>query len=204
MKQQVIFINWAVPKENYDSYNHFLETREYDPFHESFRNWNKTLGEKLGEEYEYLRSPSSEVKFADYEAWKIMFEKMFPYFKDNIILATTSLGSTFILKYMGEKEFPVRIQKLFFIAPAIADTPEEKLWSFGFDLDLSYHRVNRWTDQIYIYHSRDDDLVPFEQGLELKSYFPEAIFREFDDKWHFFLESELPEIVEDITEEKSL
>lgn len=198
MKQQVVFINGAVPKENYDSYNHFLETREYNPYEENFENWNKTLWDYLGDNFEYLRSPSSEVKFADYDAWKIMFEKMFPYLKDDLILATTSLWSTFILKYIGENEFPVRIKKLFFIAPAIADTPDEMLGSFSFNLETVYHRISRWTDQIYIYHSKDDPMVPFEQWLELKSYFPEAIFREFDDRGHFYKESELPEIVEDI------
>lgn len=198
MKKQVIFINGAVPKENYDSYEHFLVSQEYDPYHESFKNWNKTLWEKLWDDYEYLRSPSSEVKFADYGAWKIMFEKMFPYFRENLILATTSLGSTFILKYIWENEFPVRIKKLFFIAPAISDTPEEKLWSFSFDLDTVYHRIARWSESIYIYHSQDDSMVPFEQSLQLKQYFPDAIFREFHDKWHFYMESELPQIIEDI------
>jgi hypothetical protein len=43
MRQQVVFINGAVPKENFDSYYHFLETREYNPNEEKFLNWNKTL-----------------------------------------------------------------------------------------------------------------------------------------------------------------
>lgn len=198
MKQQVVFINGAVPKENFDSYYHFLENREYDPYKEKFLNWNKTLWEKLWEEYEFLRTPSDGIDYADYEAWKIMFEKMIPYLKNEVILVTTSLGSTFILKYIGENEFPVKIKKLFFIAAAISDTPDEKLWSFSFDIDLVYSRVARWSEQIYVYHSRDDVLVPFEQWLELHSYFPEAIFREFDTRGHFYLEAELPEIVEDI------
>jgi len=180
MKQQVIFINGAVPRENFEDYYEFLRKREYDPYAEDFLNWNKTLWEKLWGRYEYLRTPSDGIDFADYEAWKIMFEKMFPYLEDNIILVTTSLGSTFILKYLSENDFPVKIRKLFLIAPAISDTPDETLGS------------------IYIYHSKDDDCVPFEQSLELKQYFPEAIFREFYDRWHFFLESELPELIEDI------
>lgn len=198
MKQQVVFINGGEPKENFDSYYDFLKEQEYDPNAEKFLNWNKTLGEKLGEEYDYMRSPSSEVKFADYGAWKIMFEKMFPYLRDDLILAVTSLGWTFILKYIGENEFPVKIKKLFFIAPAIEDTPDEKLWSFSFDLELTYYRVSRWADQIYIYHSKDDNLVPFEQSLKLKQYFPDAIFREFYDRGHFYKLLELPEIIEDI------
>jgi hypothetical protein len=34
--------------------------------------------------------------------------------------------------------------------------------------------------------------------LKLNSYFPEATFREFYDKGHFYKEAELPEIIEDI------
>lgn len=197
--KQVVFINGAVPRENFDSFHSFLREREYNPYEEKIENWNKTLGEKLGDDYEYLRAPLDDLDFANYLDWKIMFEKMFPYFHDEIILVTTSLWSSFILKYIWENEFPVKIKKLFFVAPAIRSTPHEKLWSFEFDLEYNYHKITRFADLIYIYHSQDDKLVPFEQWLELKSYFPEAIFREFQDKWHFYNEIELPQIVEDIT-----
>jgi predicted alpha/beta hydrolase family esterase len=206
MKQQVIFINGAVPKENFASFYEYLRWQEYNPYEEKFLNWNKTLGDKLGEEYEYFRAPLSEVHFADYEGWKIMFEKMIPYMNDEIILATTSLWSSFILKYLWENDgilIPqnnkkVHIKKLFLIAAAIENTPDEQLGTFAFDLELVYSRVARWSKQIYIYHSRDDSLVPFEQSLKLNNYFPEAIFREFDSKGHFYKETELPEIIEDI------
>jgi len=151
--------------------------------------------------YEYLRAPISTEDFADYTAWKIMFEKMIPFIRQDVIIVTTSLGSTFIMKYMSENEFPVRIKKLFFVCAAISENPwgsETKLGSFSFDLEFGYSKVSRWVEQIYIYHSQDDDVVPYQQSLELKQYFPEAIFREFYDKGHFYKELELPEIVEDI------
>lgn len=206
MKQQVIFINGAVPKENFSSFYDYLKSREYNPYEEKFLNWNKTLGEKLWDEYEYFRTPLSEVHYADYEAWKIMFEKMIPFLNDEIILAATSLWGTFIMKYLWENDgifIPqnqkkVHISKLFLIAPAIEDTHDEKLGTFAFDLEQVYSRVARWCKKIYIYHSQDDELVPFQQSLTLKSYFPEAVFREFDDRWHFYKEAELPELVEDI------
>jgi len=200
MKEQVVFISGATPKENYGTYHDYLKNKiEYNPYEEEFLNWNKTLWDRLWDSYEYLRSPTCREKYADYESWKIMFEKMIPHFNQEIILVTTSLGSTFILKYIWENEFPVRIKKLFFVAAAIADTTDEVLWSFSFDLEHVYSRVSRWAQQIYIYHSSDDDSVPFQQALELKQYFPEAIFREFDDRGHFYNQAELPEIVEDIT-----
>ncbi len=198
MKQQVIFINGAVPKENFENYYDFLRSREYDPYAEKLLNWNKTLWEYLWEDFEYIRTPSDRIGFADYEAWKIMFEKLLPFLEEGANVVTTSLGSTFIMKYIWENEFPVRIKKLFLIAPATNDTPSEKLGSFSFDIDLVYNKIQRWADQIYIYHSRDDELVPFEQSLELKTYFPEAIFREFSDRGHFYKEERLLELEQDL------
>lgn len=197
MKQQVVFMTGGTPAENFESYYDFLQQQEYDPYEELFLNWNKTLGEKLGDEYEYLRVPLRESSYADYKAWKIMFEKMFPYLRDDMILIVTSLGASFMLKYFWENDFPVRIKKLMFVCPAVWNTPEEKLGSFAFDLEQAT-RLRRWVDEIYIYHSKDDTIVPFEQSLELNSYFPEAQFREYFDRGHFFMQEDFPEIIEDI------
>jgi hypothetical protein len=79
MKKQFIYINGGVPKENFRDYYDMLESLEYNPYKETFLSWNKTLGEKLGEDWEYLRAPLHDRDYADYRAWKIMFEKMLPY-----------------------------------------------------------------------------------------------------------------------------
>ncbi len=47
MKQQVIFLNGGNPKENYKDYFDMLHKVEYNPYEENFKNYNKTLGEKL-------------------------------------------------------------------------------------------------------------------------------------------------------------
>ncbi len=206
MKQQVVFINGWAPKENFSSYHEMLQGLEYNPYEEKFLSWNKTLWETLWQDYEYLRAPLHDRDYADYNAWKIMFEKMIPYLNDEIYLWASSLWGTFILKYLWENDGilnsktgkKIKIKKLFLIAAAIEDTKEEVLWSFWFDLEQVYTRVSRWSEQIYIYHSLDDHIVPYEQSLRLKQYFPESIFRDFYNKWHFYKESELPQIVEDI------
>ena len=206
MKRQVIFINGGEPKENFASYHEMLKWIEYNPYEETFLSWNKTLWEKLGDEYEYLRAPLHDRDYADYEAWKIMFEKMIPYFNDEIYLWASSLWGAFILKYLWENDWILKtetwkkiiIKKLFLIAAAIEDTKDEVLGSFSFDLERVYTRVSRWSKEIFIYHSVDDQVVPYEQSLKLNSFFPEAVFREFYDKGHFYKEAELPEIIEDI------
>ncbi len=201
MKQQVIFLNGAVPKENRDSYYDFLQDQEYNPYEEVFYNWNKTLWERLWENFEYLRAPYGNIKFADYEAWKIMFEKMLSYFRDDCVFVSTSLGSTFILKYMIETGFPksqkLPISKFFFLAAALHDTQHELLGTFSFDVQ-SISKLWYIANQVYIYHSSDDDLVPMSDSEELFEYFPDATFREFTDKGHFYKETRLPEIEEDI------
>lgn len=206
MKQQFIYINGGVPKENFENYYDMLHTLEYNPYEEKFLSWNKTLWEKLWDDWEYFRVPFHDRDFADYTAWKIMFEKMIPFFNEEIYVWAGSLWGTFILKYMGENDGirdsvtwkHISIKKLFFLAAATDDTPDEKLWSFSFDIDMCYNKVQRWAEQVYIYHSRDDMIVPIEQSLKLKSYFPTAVYREFDDKGHFYLEAELPELLEDL------
>lgn len=198
MKKQILYVGGGVPKENFESYHDFLRGLEFDPYAERFLNWNKTLAENLWDEYEFIRAPIKESDYADYEAWKIMFEKVLPFIRENVIIIVSSLGGTFILKYIWENEFPIKIKKLFLLAAATSDTPDEKLWSFQFDLERVYNKVDRWTEQIYLYHSREDAIVPFEQSLELKTYFPDAIFREFDDKGHFYLEERIPELEQDI------
>ena len=206
MKKQFIFINGWVPKENYKDYLDMLHTLKYNPYEENFLSWNKTLWEKLWEDWEYLRAPLHDRDFADYEAWKIMFEKMIPFLNSEICLWAGSLGGSFVLKYLWENDgIPdpktwkkIKIKKLFLIAAAVEDTPDEVMGSFAFDLEEVYTRVARWCSEIYIYHSTDDDIVPYEQSLLIKNYFPEAEFRTFHDRWHFYKEAELPELIEDI------
>ncbi len=133
MKQQVIFLNGGSPKENFKDYYDMLEKLEYNPADVNFKNWNKTLGERLGENYEYLRAPFHDRDFADYRAWKIMFEKMLPFLDQEIMIVATSLGGSFILKYLGENDGilhpksgkKIIIKKLFLIATAVSDTPDE-------------------------------------------------------------------------------
>jgi hypothetical protein len=60
MKKQFLYINGGVPKENFASYYYFLHSLPYNPFEDTFLSWNKTLWEKLGEDWEYFRAPFQE------------------------------------------------------------------------------------------------------------------------------------------------
>ena len=197
MKKQFLYINGWVPKENFDSYYDFLQSLEFNPYEEKFKSWNKTLWEYLWDEWEYMRAPFRERWYSDYQAWKIMFEKTFPYLRDDIVIWAGSLWWCFIMKYLYENTFPVKIKRLIFVAAALHDTELERLGSFKLDKKKIPTIVSQ-VDDIVCYHSTDDDMVPFSDFLEMMKYFPDAIFREFNDRWHFYKESRLPEIEDDI------
>lgn len=86
MKKQCIYIPGGVAKENFSDYRSMLRSKNYNPYEEVFVNWNKKLAEKLGDDWEYFRAPFYNRDFADYEDWKIMFEKMIPYFNTEITI----------------------------------------------------------------------------------------------------------------------
>ena len=198
MKQQVIFLHGGIPKENYKDYYDYISKIPFDISDDDIPNWNKTLWEHLGNEFHYISFSFPEKHFADYKAWKIHFLKLLPHLQEDTIIITSSLGSTFLLKYLGEYEFPVHIKKLFFLAAALHDTPDEVLGSFWFELEKVYTNVSRWARRIYIYHSQDDKSVPFEQWLELKGFFPESEFREFYNRGHWYTQTRITELEEDI------
>jgi predicted alpha/beta hydrolase family esterase len=68
-----------------------LEKREYDPFEEPQR-WRDWLAEQTKGTYQVF-SPEMPNKYnASYKAWKIRFEKIFPYLNDeDLILIGHSL-----------------------------------------------------------------------------------------------------------------
>lgn len=197
MKKQVIFIWGWVAKENYRGYYEFLEKFEFNPYEKEFQNWNKSLGDFLWDEYEYIRIPLPEKGFADYTAWKIIFEKVFLYLRENPIIVAWSLWATFLLKYMTENSFPVCIEKTFLLAAALNDSLEEKLGTFSFPL-WEISKLEPRLGQIYIYHSQDDKIVAFSDGEYLANQFEKKVFRIFSDKWHFYQLERFPEIEDDI------
>lgn len=197
IQQQVIFISGWNPKENYADYYDYISKINFDPQKQKVINYNKTLWKYLWDDYEYIRLEMPEKKFADYKAWKIYFEKVIPYIQEDCIIATTSLWSTFILKYLQENKLPINVSKLFLLAAAIHDSNIEVLGSFNFD-NTNYSSIQKQCGQIYIYHSEDDMLVPFNQYEEIIQYFPHAVKRKFTDKWHFYFEERLIELEEDI------
>ena len=198
MKQQVVFLGGGTPKENYTDFYEYLHQQDYDPYEEPKVRWKNYLGKHLWGDCDYFIIPFPNKHFADYDAWKIVFEKHFEYFEENMILIAHSLWSSFLSKYVCENTFPVCIKKLFFLAPAFYDNiPVEKLWAFTPDTS-QFWKINKLCDKVYLYHSIDDPIVKFSDSEEYWKLFPHAIFRKFEDRWHLNWWERFQELEKDI------
>ena len=189
IKNQVIFIRGG---ENFDSkeeFYNYLRNRKYDPYKKK-RSWRDWLAWGLSEDFDAFVPDMPNKQWADYEAWKIWFEKVFPYInKDKsikLIMVGNSPGSTFLVKYLSESRFPKRVDQLHLVSPAFDDEGliGEKLGNFKFN-PANIRNIEEQVDHIFLYHSVDDDMVPFEHSQKFLKYFKKINFMKFEDRGHF-------------------
>lgn len=139
---------------------------------------------------------------ANYKARKIWFEKIFPYFKnEDLQIIWHSLWGMFLIKYIWKNWFPKKIKKLHLVSPVFdesdMDEDEKYSWDFAYSADI-IPNLEKYCDQIFLYHSTDDDIVPYSHSEKIKSYLPNAKLMTLTDRWHFFNEETFPEILENI------
>ncbi len=196
MKKQIIFIRGGETFSNKDDFYYFLKTTEIYTNKKEI-NWRDEIIDILINTHEAL-VPSMPVREnSDYEAWKIWFERHLDYIYDESpILVGTSLGATFLLKYLSENGFSKKISQLHLIAPCVNDDGQEleRLSTFEFDI-TKINTISDICNDIHLWHSKDDSCVPFSNGELVKLNLPSANFHIFEDKGHFHIES-FPEILE--------
>lgn len=196
MKNRKIFIvSWWIDASNYKNYEEYLRNEEFNPYEEKVFWWKDNLQDDLWVWFEVIKIPMPNKFFAEYKYWKIMFEKAFPYFWEENILIWHSLWWSFLLKYLEENELE-NISQIHLISPAVFDSDDELLWSFKFDEKLE--NFKRFENIVNVYHSKDDDVVSFDDCKYLKGVLKNANFEIFEDKWHFIFEEHIEGLVENI------
>ena len=160
-----------------------------------------SLQSALGAAYEvrYPKMPLEES--AGYEDWKARITTELSALDDQVILVAHSVGGSILLKYLSEERVQKPIAGLFLLA-----TPY-----FGGDDNWNYPEMNLAQDfatkltaipRIFLYHSHDDEVVPFAHLGLYAAKLPQAVVRIFDGRGHQF-GNDLAEIAEDITRDES-
>ncbi|MES3005060.1 MAG: alpha/beta hydrolase [Patescibacteria group bacterium] len=195
MTKQIVVIHGGDTFETYDKYLEFLNDFEINLewYKTSKNDWKPWLRERLGSEYEVILPQMPNKTNAQYEEWSLWFEKLIPFLNDEVILIGHSLGAVFLAKYLSLNKFPKTIKGVFLVGAVYnKDTDGYTLASFSIpdSLDLQ-------SDNVFLYHSEDDPVVPFSDLALYEKALPHAIARVFKDRQHL-TQSEFPELAEDI------
>ena len=198
MQKQVVVIHGGDVFKTHEDYVEFLKRRLVNFERHALRqlDFQENLQSHLGEGFQVIRPSMPSMVNAKYEEWKIWFEKFFQFLQDEVILVGSSLGAVFLAKYLAENTFPKKVKALFLIAGPFGDNmPEYKLLDYS--LPQSLEKLESQPEKIFLYHSKDDPVVPFADLAKYQQALPKAATRVFEDRGHFF-QPDLPELTADI------
>ncbi|XKT75061.1 MAG: alpha/beta hydrolase [Patescibacteria group bacterium UBA2103] len=195
MKKQIVVISGGSAYETHDGYLQALKEKEITLTRLRPGGWKMHLQSVLGDGYDILMPSMPCRDNAKYSEWKIMFEKIVPLLDEKVVCIGHSLGAIFLAKYLSEEKYQKEIKALFLVAAPFNSIEKDPYVDFNIENDLSLLREQ--VSDIYLYHSEDDQVVPFSHLSRYQELLPNARIRAFKDRGHFN-ENEFSEIIEDL------
>jgi predicted alpha/beta hydrolase family esterase len=157
-----------------------------------------SLRHLLGPEYEVHYPVMPHEEDADYESWKFRIASELTALNDPVLLLGHSVGASILLKSIAEIEVEKIIAGIFLIATPFWGGDGWRYEGFTrLALQESFAAKLPKSAPIFLYHSRDDEIVPFAHlGLYARRM-PQASIRALDGRRHQ-LNNDLSEVAEDI------
>ncbi len=169
---------------------------DYDRLKYSPRWFTQGLSLSLTE-FDVLTPSMPNRQNAVYDEWKILFEKLIPYFNKDTQIIGHSLGAMFLAKYLQETTLAEKVHRLLLVSGGYDDEQEEELGSFKV---TGASGVQASAEEVHLFHSKDDFVVPFGELAKFQADLPSAVSHIFDDRGHF-LQAEFPELYELLKQE---
>jgi predicted alpha/beta hydrolase family esterase len=193
-KTQVFIIHGGMTFKNRRDYLHYLKTREVSV--EVKKSWaGGYLDEKLGRGFEIIRPRMPLADDAEYEDWRIAFERYLPYLRNGLVLIGVSLGGIFLAKYLSEHKFPKKISSVYLVCPPFDNTlgGEDLLGGFKLKADLSLIEKN--AKNVCLLFSKDDKCVPVAHAKKYGRKLKKAKILIYKSKNGHFQITRFPEII---------
>lgn len=193
-KQQILIIGGGETFRTRAEYMRFLKNLKIDLERMKFGyDWKGALQDKLGESFDVYTPKMPNNMNAQYEEWKIIFEKVLAKLSTGPILIGHSLGGIFLAKYLSENKISKRIKATILVAAPYDDADEiYSLASFSLKKPLTLFA--KQAGKIYIFQSNDDPVVSDKEARKYKEKLPEAELMLLDEHGHFNSQN-FPEIV---------
>lgn len=193
--KQVLVIHGGDAFETHEAYIENLKSAELSLERLEKKDWKSRLQETLGNDYNVILPRFPNAQNARYAEWKIWFEKIIPLLDEKVVFIGHSLGAIFLAKWLSENTYPKKIKAVFMVA-APYNTLDENPF-VDFNIERTLNGLPDQTENLFIYHSKDDMVVPFSAFERYSKELPKANTRAFDNYRHFN-GGEFKEIVEDI------
>lgn len=157
-----------------------------------------SLRHLLGPEYDVHYPAMPHEDDADYETWKAQIARELPALNDPVLLLGHSVGASVLLKYLAEVAVEKAIAGIFLIATPFWGGDGWRYEGFTrLALQAGFAAKLPKGAPIFLYHSRDDEVVPVAHLGLYAQRIPQATIRELDGRRHQ-LNNDLSEVAEDI------
>jgi serine hydrolase len=153
------------------------------------------LREGLGSGYEVLFPIMPSPEDPHYEAWSERLGQVLSELDEPPIVVGHSLGGSAVLKHLSETERHASIAGLLLVAtPFWGQSDWEAEWALPRDWPNSESAL----PPTFLFHSRDDEEIPFNHLELYAKRLPDAEVHPVDGNGHLFDRGDLTEIVETI------
>ncbi len=143
-----------------------------------------SLQRALGTEYNVVYPHMPDEADPQYETWAAQISEAQAGLGDGAIIVGHSVGGAVLLRHLSERKIDKPLAGIVIIA---APYWGAEAWQADLPGRLP----------VFLYHSRDDRVVPFAHLAKFAEKFPQATIREFDGHGHQF-NNDLSEVAEDI------
>jgi predicted alpha/beta hydrolase family esterase len=192
--KQIIVIHGGNPFDTYEDYIGYLKNRPVRFERYRMKDWKENLSRDLGPEYDVIMPGMPSKENVKYSEWKIWFERLIPFFEEEVVFIGHSLGGIFLAKWLSENEYPKKIRSVILVAaPYEINGTGQANADFKLNADLS--QFEKQANNIHLFHSDDDPVVNFADTKRYTERLAHAQLHSLTGKQHIN-GSEFPEIVE--------
>ena len=154
-----------------------------------------SVREALGAEYQVFYPQMPNEESPEDRAWMTRISKELALLDGKVILVGHSAGGAVLLKFLLRENIAKPIAGIFLISIPYWGPEDEE--NEEYTLHEGFASQLPKGVPIFLYHSRDDEWVPFEHLAKYAEKIPQATIREFDGRGHQF-HNDLSEVAADI------